>query len=605
MAKLRYKIYIFVFISVLNNTRAWTQLTIDSITITDKPYSQKILKPDNSTDKNPKNTITDFLQSVQSGQLHLSTPGGLTSFLHRGMGHRHLSVQWQGVNIQNIINGSYDLSLVPIFLMGGTSFYTFGNPSIQGNNGFAGVLSLQSSKYDADRLKMYISASSLQNFGSGALYRFHNKKVHLEMGFDYGFDKNIFGYTYNNTRRKRSPSDFQHINITSNTTILISNNQSIRCNVWLQNAHRKIPVSSSAAFTDQRQADQNARAQVSYLAYHNQHKIQSTLTFMNENLDFKTPSIDSRSRINTWLANLQYTHLTKNEWYGNIQWRRDVATPNFYQSPKTRTSVQAAVSKQINWTDKALTQVSMRQDMVDGQFMPLSWNAHTKIKETALTINSNYNLPGLNDLYWPAGGNPKLKSEISHQMELKSTAKIKHFKLQAAIYAQMVSDWIQWLPGADGLFAPINQKKVLGTGIDLHLEKTYLWSVWKMKTSVYYTYNNTHAIDHYSDPALVGKQLIYVPQHKGGMSAEAFFKSHQCAFHYQYIGKRYDLPDQSRSLNPIHLVHFSYLFSFRKMQIDLQAKNLLNAQYEITRFFPMPGVHFNIQFIYHILNNNN
>lgn len=601
MANVATKLIVAIFIFFSYCHQSWCQLMIDSVTITDKPYAQARLKADYEASKMGKNSITDFVQSIQSGQVHLSTPGGLTSFLHRGMGHRHLSIQWQGVNIQNTMNGSYDLSLVPIFLMEGTSFYTIGNPSIQGNNSLAGVLSLQSPQTGLNGFKVYLSGSSMRNIGSGAIYRVHNKKIAHEMGIDYSYDKNIFSYTHNHLKLERSPTDFERTNIISNSTILLSNNQSFRCNLWFQDAHRKIPVSTTSAFTDQTQHDKNIRLQFSHTYYRNKQKIQSTYTYMHENLDFRTPALDSKSLIATWLANIQYTHLTKNEWHANIQFRKDIASPNFYPTVKTRSNLQAAGSKKIMWNEELFTQISLRQDLIDSKWMPLSWNIYTKVKKTTFSINSNYQLPGLNDLYWPSGGNPKLKMEHSYQTELKSEFAWNEFTIYGATYLQLVADWIQWLPGINGQFSPINQKKVIGRGIDIKLDKSFFLKKWKIMALTYFHFNRTYAIDHYTNPSLVGKQLIFVPKHKAGASLNAQFKNHHLSIQYQYIGKRFDTPDESQILKPIHLFHFSYQLSLNQLQIELQTKNLFNYQYEITRYFPMPGIHFNIKFIYNIL----
>lgn len=604
MAKIAIKLIFTVILFTMHHCWSWGQLTIDSVTITAKTYAQEQLKPDYEAKNTNKNSFPDFMQSIVSGQVHLNTPGGLTSFLHRGMGHRHLLVQWQGVNIQNMMNGSYDLSLIPIFLMSGSSFYTIGNPSIQGNNSLAGVLSLQPPKAESSGLKLHLLGSSMQNIGGGALYRIQTKKIHHEMGLDYSFDKNIFSYTYNLQSLDRLSTDFEQKNIISNTTVLLANNQLIKCNIWIQDAQRKIPVSITSAFTDQSQHDKNFRSQISHLLYKNNQKIQTTFTYMHEKLDFRTPAIDSKSSIGTWLTNIQYTNLTKNEWHVNIQFRKDNASPNFYPNTKTRSNLQVSGSKKMIWNAETLTQISVRQDLIDHELMPLSWNIHTKLKKTILSFNSNYNLPGLNDLYWPSGGNPNLKTERSYQTEIKSHVVWCGFNLHAATYLQLVSNWIQWLPSTNGIFSPINQKKVLGRGIDLKLDKTYFLKNWKIIATSYYNYNRTYAIEHYTDQNLVGKQLIYVPKHKVGASFSAHLKNHQFATHYQYIGRRFDTPDESQALKPIHLIHFTYQATFHQLQIEFQIKNILKYQYEITRFFPMPGIHYNIQFTYNILNLN-
>jgi len=62
--------------------------------------------------KSSDNSVCDPL-SQQIG-IQIQTQGGpyLRTALYRGQSARHMAILWEGVNIQNSFNGTYDLGLI-------------------------------------------------------------------------------------------------------------------------------------------------------------------------------------------------------------------------------------------------------------------------------------------------------------------------------------------------------------------------------------------------------------------------------------------------------------------------------------------------------------
>ncbi|MBK8626697.1 MAG: TonB-dependent receptor [Saprospiraceae bacterium] len=117
------------------------------------------------------------------------------------------------------------------------------------------------------------------------------------------------------------------------------------------------------------------------------------------------------------------------------------------------------MAKKLNWTNKIISDMSLRQDVVDRQWMPISLTIQSIYKNIGLIFSKNYNLPGFNDLYWPLGGNSLLKTEKSIQAELKTKVSLNKWYLNLASYGQIVDDWIQWVHQASGIWKPTNQEK--------------------------------------------------------------------------------------------------------------------------------------------------
>ena len=170
-----------------------------------------------------------------------------------------------------------------------------------------------------------------------------------------------------------------------------------------------------------------------------------------------------------------------------------------------------------------------------------------------------------------------------------------------ATYAHIVHDWIQWLPQSNGLFSPENQKKVFSRGLDFSVTKKVPFKNFIFEPIIQCNLNKTTAIDHYFDLTLIGKQLIYVPKLKAKIALNAKFKNQYAILSYEFTGTRYDVPDQSMQLRPIHLLHLSYQINRNNWNYILQFNNVLDLPYQVTRFYPMPGINLSLKVIHNIL----
>lgn len=563
---------------------------LDSVFIQDSirfPFS--MIKSDHQYDNKHQFSTIDFLQETTSGQVQYSTPGGLMTFLHRGMGNRHLPVLWNGTNIQSVINGSYDLSLIPANLYNGLQFYTSGNPALSGNNGLSGTLDIKRKKTHSP-LEVITGISSLQNYSLTVRSELNKKKYNGFTGVEYGFDRNIFNYTYDNKSLQRTPTDLKKINIIYQGNYYPNEKQMINIDLWYQNANRNIPVSTTSASLMQHQKDINFRLKTKMVWLLQQSKITSGLTYMNEKLDFTTPVVNSTSDVNIYIINAEIEGIGNKNYFTSVSWRFDQANPNFYTKSKIRNTLQLAYGKQIKRADYSGS-FSFRQDLVDEKIMPFSFSLLNQFKKTSLQISRNYNLPGFNDLYWPSGGNESLKTEKSLQAEIKSKSTFKKIQFTTSIYINHVTDWIQWVPQSSGLWTAVNQKKVLSRGFECQLETSIYKRRWVITPEISYVYNKTTALDHYTDKNQIGKQLIYIPQHKWSTKIKFENSVHHFQISYQLAGKRYDTTDHSGMLPVYHLADAGYTYVKEKYRFSLTLNNIFNQHYQIVRYFPMPGIH--------------
>ncbi|MGB4958904.1 MAG: TonB-dependent receptor, partial [Saprospiraceae bacterium] len=431
-----------------------SQVLLDSIQITEsKPFSLSSITEDHRSSDTVDLDILDFIGKINTGQIQQTTPGGLATFIHRGMGNRHLPILWNGVNLQNIMNGSYDLHLIPFSLMNDVSFFTLGAPALTGNNGFAGAL-LLSRTTTKNSNHISASLSSLQNYGWAFSKQINRSQWSTYIGVEAKSDQNIYKVNTENENIQRPDTRFKKFDINAKTKYYINKKQALSAEIWWQTAKRMIPVSITSTPIPQTQADQNFRANVQYQHLLTDYHIRSSLTYMNEQLDFETPSILSLSNTSIWVSNTEIVESKSKTHYLAIQYRSESANPNFYSSTKKRNTFQLSGAKKIEWASGISSEISARQDLVDKRWMPTSLTISNQYKKWNLILSRNYNLPGFNDLYWPSGGNPTLKTEKSHQVELKWDAQISNWNVKIAGHTNHVKDWIQWIPQSNGIWSP-------------------------------------------------------------------------------------------------------------------------------------------------------
>lgn len=540
-----------------------------------------------------------FLSGIASAQLQQNTPNGLATLLHRGMGSRHLPVMWEGINIQSMLNGSFDLSLIPMHLYTNSGFYTFGSPTLAGSNALAGMLSVGQNKYDNSGF-VGVNFSTLNNADIYAKLPFHKQRYSAVFSGDISLHQNHYTYKSNQDNLKMEGTDQQKYNLIYQATHFVKNNQSLHFHVWHQGSNRSVASSIASASSPQHQEDENTRIKSDYSIIFKKGIIKSWVLFMAEKINFATPAIDSRSKANIYSTGASYS--TPKEFVAQIIYRKDIVNANFYIDQKSRSQINLSALKAIN-VKKMYFSLAARQDFIDQKWMPFSFTTQIRHKNTNLQIARNYNLPGFNDLYWPVSGNKNLKTEVSYQAELNQKYNLKNLNFELQIYGNHVENWIQWSPSQNGQWIPTNQKKVLSRGFESKISKIWTSKTFQFKGTLHYHFNRTNAIDHYYEMELIGKQLIYVPKHILTSSFEV--NSPKAVFHtnFRYSGLRYDSPDNQYYLPPYFTVDVAYRRRFSSsIEGTAIIQNLTNHKYHIVRFFPLPGINASVLIKYYFKN---
>lgn len=286
----------------------------------------------------------------------------------------------------------------------------------------------------------------------------------------------------------------------------------------------------------------------------------------------------------------------------------------------------------------------------------------TKWAAVKINATRNYHLPTLNDLYWLPGGNPALKPERGYTGDLsfelgstngiKSTNRAKSSTSESSSnntsssngntsptnwhavvtgYLSHINDWIIWRPGEFRYWSASNLKEVLVRGAEFNLSASHNfqesgvkidaranWAITRTTNQkpMENSNNNSGTANNNSGTAndksgttndnaatLIdnskGKQLIYIPVHKGNLFLTLSYSGYSLNWHSAYTGERFTTSSNEKTrhslaaytLHNLSLKKELTLFT-KKVTALLEVENIFNTQYQAILWRAMPGTNF-------------
>lgn len=239
-----------------------------------------------------------------------------------------------------------------------------------------------------------------------------------------------------------------------------------------------------------------------------------------------------------------------------------------------------------------------------------------------------FRMPTLNDLYYTAIGNRKLRPERARQYDLglswalnRSEGFLRSAEINFDAYANSIRDKIIAVPSGNMFqWTMTNIGKVGILGADLNFTaaaalcragKNELIADLRLN----YTYQRARDL---SDPGSewYGGQIPYIPEHSGSAVAGLSWGSYSLLYSFIYTGERYESSaniDVNRQ-QPWYTSDISLSGSWRLgssagrqdsdaaqgrnpgccLRVRADVNNIFNQQYEVVNCYPMPGTNFRI-----------
>ena len=217
-------------------------------------------------------------------------------------------------------------------------------------------------------------------------------------------------------------------------------------------------------------------------------------------------------------------------------------------------------------------------------------------------MKNTFRMPSFNDLYYLRMGNTGLRPERAQEWNAgvtwfhTSRGFFRNVSLTADAYYNNVKDKIVAFPSTY-VWKMANFGKVRMRGVDVTAAtEMALFPHSTLSLQAAYTFQKTE--DRLTNSPSYGRQLPYTPQHSGNGSALLHLPWFNLGYTVLMQGERWSMAQNTPQyrLKPYweQSITLSRDFQLRHASLHLQAslQNLTDEQYEIIRYYPMPGRHF-------------
>jgi len=544
-------------------------------------------------------------------------PSGAATISFRGSGASHTQLMWNELSINSPMLGQVDLSLIPGGFVDEVSVFSGGASMAAGSGGLGGLLSIKTRPYWKKE------DNFLFNAGAGSFGRYTGL-----------FNVRAGSEKFQSVTRafaNRAVNDFPYLNSASyaepvteyrkNAEVLqsslmqdfyIRGRKSVTtASAWYSYADRNLPsnILVPQESGSESQVDHSLRTYISHNQYLNKGGFETTFAWFNEYLRYmnNTAAIDSRNKSNTLFLKevLQLPAGNKTDIKIMILDEVNMVNSVNYSGLRSRNLLTMSASARHMVGERLGTVLLLRELLVDTKFITPDYSAAIDYElfqnsGSFLKINFSRNskVPTMNDLFWKPGGNPELSNEYSYTGEIsidlrKKSGDHNEFSSDLTVYTGRIRDMIQWRPGSASYWIPENIASVGASGIEAGFGYNYLLNRTVVRVNLQYSYNRSRNLD-----AVEGKdmQLIYVPENQFNGSIRTVFRNFSGGLTGCYTGKRYTTTDNTEFLSGYTLFNVSLGYNFRidrnYFELTLRAENLLNKQYEVIAWYPMPGRSF-------------
>ena len=560
-------------------------------------------------------SLAEVLQRESAVFVKQYGPSMLATPSLRGTGASHTALIWNGFNLQNAMNGQSDISLIPAFLFGSFTLQQGAASATWGSGAAGGALFL-----NANTQNETVFLQENGSFGhrlTAFRVALPFKKLRFSIGAYTLREQNNF--RFHNLALAEAPLVEQHnaqleaSGLLASVSISTGPKSLLSISSWWQNAARHIPPIMSVPLAKAKQSDASLRNTLTYTSRISSLQVQIRAAWFEEQLHFadSLTSINQKYTSRTLSQEIEFSHSLgrfHKFGFGVNQNLQQVEAVTYY--PENNDLNRFSTFAQ--W-DAALLEERIKirsglrkewTNQIDAPLIPFVSAAVAFSPKLTLSMNASgvYRIPTLNDLYWMPGGNPNLLPEQGKSTELgivwnhvKGNAS---FSLRADVFQTLITNWILWVPG-NAYWSPYNVQKVASRGGNLNAEFKFKCNLhqFTMRTSLQgvsaHVEKSGDAIDLHT-----GSQLIYVPRFTGVGIFEWRMGTNRIELQFTHTGLRYTSSDNLQGLPAYSLFNAiaskDFLIGKNKLNLYLRWNNILNTQYQVMLWRPMPMSSFQL-----------
>ena len=563
--------------------------------------------------------------------------GGMKTVNIRGLGAGHTGVTYDGVQVGDCQSGQVDLSRFTldnvslVSLQIGQEDNIYQSAKAYTSAGLINISTLQGVSDRKPHLTTTLRTGSYGLFSPSLLY--HQQFSRLGIGAYTSYERadGVYWFTLKNgiktIHERRNNSDIKTWRGEVNMSYQLTDKQTLQWKAYGFTSNRGLPgtVIYDNTYSAERLKDKNVFAQMLYEnRFSNRIKMKAAAKW-NYSWSRYSDIPASGYKEDTYRQN--ETYLTATLWTNplqglNLSFAQDYAHNHLSMTlPKaanpTRNSLWTALAANyqigafsINASLLATNiYESVKQGNTSNGFHRLSpafsmqWRCLQDFR-LRFGYKDIFRTPTLNELYYTGIGNRHLNPEKSRMWNLGATYshtfnRTLQLSLTADGYFGNVTDKIIAVPKMF-YWQMMNAGKVRQLGLDVSANIEKRWgNDWSVSATGSYSYlSATDRTD--SSELSYGDQIAYTPHHSG--SANILIHSPWLDFGYNVLlmGERYTLgyniPHNRMSAFTDHSITLSREFNINKQQLRVlfDVRNLGNKNYEVVRFYPMPGTNWRL-----------
>ena len=563
--------------------------------------------------------------------------GGMKTVNIRGLGAGHTGVTYDGVQVGDCQSGQVDLSRFTldnvslVSLQIGQEDNIYQSAKAYTSAGLINISTLQGVSDRKPHLTTSLRTGSYGLFAPSLLY--HQQFSRLGIGAYTSYERadGVYWFTLKNgiktIHERRNNSDIKTWRSELNMSYQLTDKQTLQWKAYAFTSNRGLPgaVIYDNTYSAERLKDKNVFTQMLYEnLFSNRIKMKAAAKW-NYAWSRYSDIPASGYKEDTYRQN--ETYLTAALWTNplqglNLSFAQDYAHNHLSMTlPKaanpTRNSLWTALAANYQIgafsVNASLLATNIYERVKQGNasdgFHRLSpafsmqWRCLQDFR-LRFGYKDIFRTPTLNELYYTGIGNRHLNPEKSRQWNLGATYshtfnRTLLLSLTADGYFGNVTDKIIAVPKMF-YWQMMNAGKVRQLGLDVSANIEKRWgNDWSVSATGSYSLMKATDI---SDPTAVyyRNQIAYTPRHSGSASILLHTPWLDFSYNVLFMGERYTLsyniPDNRMKPFADHSITLSREFNINKQQLRVQfdVRNLGNKNYEVVRFYPMPGTNWRL-----------
>ncbi len=594
----------------------------------------KITRPDSIARAASITTdLSDLIADYSPVYIKSYGAGSAATASFRGTAATHTQVLWNGMNLNSPMRGFADLSLLPVFFTDDVYLLHGGSSMTKGSGGLGGSIVLEN-KPNWNSGFNFKTLAETGSFGSRKAFlkvNFGSEMAKSDTRVFYETAENDFPFYNSGIIPHRldtlKNAGYRKAGILQEFYFRSYTDNFFTVRFWAQKSDRNLPqlMSYQGSLREEYQKDLMLRGQFEWkkytgnLNYHFFTGINSTrLDYYRATPQFNYVNEDSESRETSFLNHLRIFRQFDEKTYATVSFdanyhevlSKGKSNETGYRENRLETSL--LMNLHLKPSNRFAAYILMRSENYDKTIVPLIPSAGMewlpfRNQPFLMRVNAarNYHKPTLNDLYWIPGGNADLLPEDGFTGDVSFSGDFSfnrvEFNSEITGFLSKIENWIIWQPAENGAYfwEANNVKDVLSRGIEYSFTSEYNWKNIRFLSGGNYSFTSTSNLNAVSSvDQSRGKQLIYIPKHKGNIYLSAGWQKFVLRYDVNFVGKRFTKSsniesDYERILNPYWLskVTLEKQVNVQDLTFNLKftADNLFDETYQSILWRPMPG----------------